>query len=307
MQKQHGQPTSGYEYAPVGFDKAFPFRADTHMRYVDDSAYTLPHLHNCLEIGCCHSGSGVFMIGEKVRTFAEGDCVVINDREPHYALNNHEDVSEWSWLYIDPAGMLSGLLSVMPHLLPLVDYSSFCGARFENILSIRNRPLECRLINYMVDEMVGGRRYSRDAVRHCLLLLLIHLHRAIDQRIGSARPTTSMVSVAAPHIDILGRLEPAMRFIATHYSEQIAVTRLASLCSTSVGNFRKMFHEAFGCSPKRYVTNMRVARACLELKSTQSPIAMIALRNGFPDVSCFNREFKRQFGESPREWRKASR
>jgi len=40
------------------------------------------------------------------------------------------------------------------------------------------------------------------------------------------------------------------------------------------------------------------------LISTDKRVLDIALETGFPTLSSFNRDFKKQLGSSPREWRK---
>ena len=57
-------------------------------------------------------------------------------------------------------------------------------------------------------------------------------------------------------------------------------------------------------SPVKYINQVRIRRACDELKRTDEPIASIAARTGFSTLSTFNRNFRHIMGISPQQWRK---
>jgi AraC family transcriptional regulator, activator of mtrCDE len=303
MKKHQKSKSSRFEYAPLVFKGTFPIRADLHWKYVEKARYTPPHLHNCLEIGVCHSGSGVFLIADKVRSYKAGSCVIINDREPHCVISRHSTKSEWSWLYIDAAGMLSGFISGNPHALAVADIAPLCGSGFENIISPKTDPYACGLIERMISELDERGTFFQDVVRHSLFLLLVKLHRQYSRFGFNVKAQKPRAHSGSYHGD-LERLEPALRYISGHFSEQLSIGNLAKLCFMGEGNFRKIFNDLFGVNPKRYITNYRIAHAGMELKSSSRSVDAVALRNGFQDTSSFSREFKKQLGKTPREWRK---
>ena len=65
------------------------------------------HQHDCLELGFCHEGAGVFIVENKVLPFGAGDVSVINDLEMHRARSAAEALSSWSFVLLDPARLLS--------------------------------------------------------------------------------------------------------------------------------------------------------------------------------------------------------
>ena len=67
------------------------------------------------------------------------------------------------------------------------------------------------------------------------------------------------------------------------------------------------FHAAVGQSPIEYLLNMRLQRAETLLLASPAPIAQIAFEVGFGDANYFTRQFRRQRGLSPREFRKQNR
>ena len=78
------------------------------------------------------------------------------------------------------------------------------------------------------------------------------------------------------------------------------------------GISRRYLHKLFeptGESFSRHVLSRRLERVAAELAAPErarTPIAEIAFRNGFSDLSWFNRSFKARFGATPRDMRKTA-
>jgi AraC-like DNA-binding protein len=65
----------------------------------------------------------------------------------------------------------------------------------------------------------------------------------------------------------------------------------------------RRFREAFYLSPQQYLRRLRVRMACHPLVYSEQSIAEIAAAHGFCDQSHFGREFRRETGMTPREYR----
>ena len=78
---------------------------------------------------------------------------------------------------------------------------------------------------------------------------------------------------------------------------------MAELCNLSENQFRRVFNQHTGMSPKRYVDKLRMQQACEILSSTVSPIAEVAHQFGYSDPYHFSRRFKDIIGLSPENYR----
>lgn len=96
----------------------------------------------------------------------------------------------------------------------------------------------------------------------------------------------------------------ALEFIRAEYMNKIGIAEIAKHCGYSEFYLMKLFKQYTGESCVDYVNNYRLTVAGRQLRDTDDDIAAIAYAVGFNNVSYFNRQFRRQYGMTPREFRK---
>ena len=72
-------------------------------------------------------------------------------------------------------------------------------------------------------------------------------------------------------------------------------------CTTR--HLNRIFNEVVGMSFREKHTELRLARACDLLATTQAKVVDVALESGYQSLSLFNSMFTRRFGVSPGKWR----
>lgn len=82
------------------------------------------------------------------------------------------------------------------------------------------------------------------------------------------------------------------------------MSELARIARIPAGEFSRRFREATGCTPYRYLTNMRYERAEQLLSSGNISIDEICSEIGIRDRFHFSRCFKRRYGHPPAAYRK---
>lgn len=97
----------------------------------------------------------------------------------------------------------------------------------------------------------------------------------------------------------------AMRYIHEHYTEPVTMDQLADLLGCSSSYMYRLFKAEIGKSPNDYLIGIRMEQARQYLRTTQLNLREIALTVGYSDVYYFSRLFKKQFGVSPLQARKA--
>jgi transcriptional regulator of acetoin/glycerol metabolism len=104
-----------------------------------------------------------------------------------------------------------------------------------------------------------------------------------------------------------GKLRRVREYIEAHLGDQLAIETLASQAGLSVHHFARAFKQSVGVPPHRYLLEQRLHKAAELLKSTEQPLARIALSVGFADQSHFSRSFHGLKGQTPSQFRRAHR
>jgi AraC family transcriptional regulator, alkane utilization regulator len=98
----------------------------------------------------------------------------------------------------------------------------------------------------------------------------------------------------------------ALRLMREHPEEPWTVTGLAAAVSLSRSAFATRFHETIGQAPMGYLTEYRLGRAATYLRTTDAGLREIARLTGYESEVSISKAFRRRFGCSPGEYRKAS-
>lgn len=84
----------------------------------------------------------------------------------------------------------------------------------------------------------------------------------------------------------------------------VSISEIASECNMSTSYFLRAFKETTGQTPHQWLMGQRVERAREFLRSTELPLAEIAVACNFYDQSHFSRVFTQLVGSSPGNWRR---
>lgn len=96
----------------------------------------------------------------------------------------------------------------------------------------------------------------------------------------------------------------ALECIYSDFSDEITVQKLAKHCGYSDFYTMKLFKQFTGYSCVDYANDYRLTVAGRKLKNTDCGIAEIAQSVGFNNISYFNRQFKKLYGITPKQFRK---
>ena len=96
---------------------------------------------------------------------------------------------------------------------------------------------------------------------------------------------------------------PALAHMRAHFHHEITNRQLASISNMSLRAFERQFRATFHLTPQKFLRKLRLRIASRALMHTDESLSEIALKCGFADQSHFSREFRRQFGRTPRDYR----
>lgn len=104
--------------------------------------------------------------------------------------------------------------------------------------------------------------------------------------------------------------EPVRRMIHEinrTWREPLGLEDYAARAGLSKYHFARRFREATGMSPIRYRNRLRLRWAAERLEESDQPISALALEAGFESSQYFSDAFKRAYGLSPADYRRAKR
>ena len=99
------------------------------------------------------------------------------------------------------------------------------------------------------------------------------------------------------------KMQRFLQEISVKSSENLSVADMAKFCGWSSSHFMRWFKKMTGDSFTSYVNDRRLAEAAEALCQTDDKILTIAQDAGFMNLSNFNRQFKKRYGVTPREYR----
>ena len=104
----------------------------------------------------------------------------------------------------------------------------------------------------------------------------------------------------------LSAFDSAILYVSQHYTEPLTLQKLAVKAGVSQAHLSRIFSERIEGGFMHYLHILRTEKAKTLLKETTMQISEIMYASGFSDQRTFNRVFKKQTGQTPREYRKMS-
>lgn len=117
-----------------------------------------------------------------------------------------------------------------------------------------------------------------------------------DKQIAAAREDTQK--------DLHTKLKRALAHMKKHPDEPLTIAQLADRAHLSSYHFIRCFKSAYELTPLQYLTRLRLKKASLLLKRSNTSVGHIVSQCGFQNESAFIRLFKREFKMTPLAYRK---
>lgn len=103
------------------------------------------------------------------------------------------------------------------------------------------------------------------------------------------------------------RTKQILRFIKTHYQEDITIEDMAAQVHISRTECFRCFQKITGKSPKSYLNSYRIRQAMALLETTDDSVTDICFSCGFNHMSYFVKRFRESTGMSPGRYRERIR
>ncbi len=157
-------------------------------------------------------------------------------------------------------------------------------------------PLVGAAAQQIVNELQKGRLADQGFLERLTGIMLEQTFRVLTT------PNTAFIN---PRHAQFSRLQAVLNHIHEHLSEDLSAPSLAKLAGVSLTHFRRLFEEAMGTPPHRYILNVRLEQARQLLGMSSTPIAHIAQECGFSSQSHLTACFRQVHATTPASYRVA--
>ena len=103
--------------------------------------------------------------------------------------------------------------------------------------------------------------------------------------------------------DYIKRINMVVEYINNHINEEMYLKKLSDISNFSEYHFHRIFRAYKGETLGAYISRIRIERAAILLKYSETSIENIALNVGYENPSAFSRAFKLFFDVPPIEYR----
>jgi len=251
-------------------------------------------VHDGLEVGVLISGAVEQRYGDYVFIGRPGDVWLVSMWEPHL----------WR---TTAAGTEQVSIVFLPEFLGDEVASTTGSGLLRPFASLpRERPMhpdpETRevvlaLARELRDEAERKARGWETAVRLALGRLLFALTRNWE---APSRPTVVPGSGALG----LARIMPALEAVHARPATRVGLEEASAACGLSAPHFSRVFRQITGLSFAKFRLRAHLAYAARLLLTTELPTDAVAAQAGFVDGSHLHRNFVRQYGNTPGQYRK---
>ena len=250
------------------------------------------HFHNLFEIGYCHYGHGILLLGDAEMHYEDAMVSAIPANFLHTTIS--EGVDSWEFLFIDPDEIL---LEMYPNNPKIREEKRQILNKRADLFRIDEYPEMSSVVWRILEEMRNKRPYYQDVVRNLVKIYLLELIRIQEKQMPGQNWTVGSGQTIA-------RIIPALHLMEEHYPEPLKASELATCFGLSEPHFRRIFEEQIHMSPMEFLNLVRIQKACKLMSKKDYSMDQVAAECGFLSVSTFARNFKKFLNTTPYQWKK---
>ncbi|WP_158557928.1 AraC family transcriptional regulator [Spongiactinospora gelatinilytica] len=239
------------------------------------------HVHPEFELTYIVRGAGTQLLGDSIDQYESGDLVLIGPHLAHmYASIPEGGPVEAIVVQFTRDVLGAGFFDqpVFADVAMLLDASAD-GLRFAEV-----PPALATL-----DDLTPAEKTV------ALLDILVALSRGPYVRLAPGQSASDTSGAR--------RIETIVAYVHEHYRSQITLQDIADAVQMNPSATSRLFSRSTGFTLTRFITVVRLNAACRLLHDTDLPIATIASRCGFGNLSNFNRRFREVKQSTPKAHR----
>ncbi len=254
------------------------------------------HFHPEYELTLFTESTGKRFTGDHIDTFGPGDLLLIGPNLPHYMRNDeiyyqgHDELRIRAIVVHFGEDFLGKGFFEVPEMIPIKKLLQ------KSVRGIQIYGNTQRAIAPKMEKLLALEGYRR---LRCLLDILFDIAHSKDQKVLASLGFRNNFSK-----DDTERVDIVYNYVLQHFSENIALSEVASLINMNTSAFCKFFKKRTSKTFSQALNEIRVGHACKLFMKEGLSVSEVCFRSGYNNLSYFNRKFKAITKYSPLEYRR---
>jgi len=253
-----------------------------------------PHWHNEIEIYCSVEGNYTYNVQNTEYILQSGDLLVVNASDIHSSCNRDLGNKDLIIQISSDFPTHFGLPARLPEAH--IPYKKLCEHKVE--AQVKN----------IIDNLTHAEGYIKhDEITNLLFQNNADLYTDYLVQFEIAKLWVLLAKVlnsGFPTEENDSKISAALKYIEQHYSEDISLDDISAIMGYSAEHTSRIFKSTLGITYKKYLTTLRIKKACILLVETNKKINDIYHECGFISQNTFNESFRKQMKCSPEEYRR---
>jgi len=250
--------------------------------------------HPEYELHLIRKGTGKFIVGDHIGTFEAGHLALVGSGLPHdwvsdlspgEVLQGRDVLIQFDGKWVERA---ASILPEMTEVKPLLEQSS---------RGIEFLGRSARAAAVSLEAMGSSTGLQRLQHLFDVLAILSRAPESERRYLADEWFRPQLDGQAAAVVDLV------LEYVFSNHAGSVRMSEAAALVGMSEPTFSKYFKRATGQNFSDLVRKLRLAHSRRLLERSDKSISDICYEVGFTNLSNFNRHFRNDAGETPRDYR----
>ena len=262
--------------------------------FQDNLSKSTWHYHDNYEISFITEGTGKRIVADSIEEFQPGDLVFIGRNLPHVWLVDIEQFTT-NQRKLEMVYLQFPMEVINSEMLKLPEFKNISSA-----LSLSERGIKVtgETLNE-VSEIMLQLPYLGSFERFLQFLKLIDI-------IGRSENIVQLASKEFVNKQFSyknKRIAAIHEYLMRNYQKNIDLVQIASLVNMAEGSVCRFFKMQVGMTIFEYLNQIKIEFACKLLMNKNMSVMDVAFDSGFNNLSHFNKQFKKNTGLTPLEYK----
>ena len=277
-------------------NKNLPIYTEIQEIQAESCHNELAHWHDSFELVRMIGGRAHCIVDQSDFLLKKGDICLINRRHMHRVFSTKKSASQREILFINPSYFAHYKEIFENYIRPMVEDPSFSHVRFANTTK------EAMEIDHLIDQILLYEKEKQMGYELEITGLTCLILRRLFFLYTGAKVSANTLFDADLFLQ-----EQMTAYIYANYPKKLSLADIAASGNVSRSTCARIFEKYAAKTPIEFLYTYRLEQSAAFLKTTDRTVADISSSCGFGQQSYFTRQFQKEYGVTPREFRRTCR